>query len=165
MIVAPTLNQSQKIWVAMAVGLLLALALTALSDWVFSGQAPNLAFYVIVFACSILGAACAMWAWSALLKPLIPWLELVRVMVGVTVATRLVMVIEQTVHNYLLAYPQFLDYLVNLVLYLVLTTALLVRLANVRRGYALLLAVIGFVGGLVLAGVVTFATGITTPGP
>ncbi len=164
MIATPALNQSQKIWLAMILGLVLALVLTAWSDWVFTGLAPNPLFYFVAIASSILGSVLAMWAWAAMLRPRVPWLELVRVVVGATVVMQLLEVVEKAIYYYVWGYPSFLYLLFNIAVNLVLTSALLVRFSGIRRVYAAILAIIGFVGGLLLGGIVTFATGLTTPG-
>jgi hypothetical protein len=86
------------------------------------------------------------------------------VITGTSVIMQFAEIVEKSVYYYVWQYPGMLYLIFNFLLWLALVVYGFVRWAGLRWQTALTLAFFGFLGGLLVVGIVINILGIATPG-
>ena len=152
------------LWAVLFVMLIIAMGLTMYSDQQLTGEPPNPQFYIIVPVLDILGTAVVTFGIARLLKHPLAFSHTLAVITGVSVIMQFAEIVEKGVYYYLWQYPGTLYFVFNFLLWLALVVYGFVRWAGLRWQTALTLAFFGFLGGLLVVGVVINILGIATPG-
>lgn len=152
------------LWATLLVLFVIVIGLTLYSDWQLSGDTPNLQFYIFIPALNILGTTVVTFSIALFLKHPIAFSHTLAVITGTSVIMQFAEIIEKNIYYYVWQYPGLLYFLFNFLLWLVLVVYGFVRWAGLRWQSALTLAFFGFLGGLLVIGIVTNLLGLGTSG-
>lgn len=161
---ADHLRSSKIIWLMLTALLVIALVLTMISDWRLTGQKPNLLFYAIIPVMDILGTAAITFGIARFLKHPLDFPPTLAVIAGASIVLQFAEIIEKSIYYYLWQYPAMLYFVFNFILWLSLVVYSFVRWGKMRWQTALTLAFIGFLGGLLVIGIISNLIGLSTPG-
>lgn len=155
---------SWRFWVGLLSVFVIVIGLTMWKDWWLTGEAPNLWFYLVVPAVSMLGGVLCM-LWLVKLRDLaLPFLDLLALMIGVNLVMQILEILLKMIYYFVWEYPGWLYVAIVFPTGLLLGTYGLVRWGRVKPGMAAALMAVGLLGELVIAGVATSFTGLGTPG-
>jgi hypothetical protein len=152
------------LWATLVALLIVAIGLTIYSDQQLTGDTPNLQFYILVPALDILGTAVVTFGIARLLRQPLAFSHTLVVITGASIIMQFAEIIEKGVYYYVWQYPGMLYFVFNFLLWLALVVYGFVRWAGLRWQTALTLAFFGFLGGLLVVGIVINFLGIATPG-
>jgi hypothetical protein len=152
------------LWAALVALFVIVIGLTMYSDWQLTGTPPNLQFYFFIPVLDILGTAAVTFGIARLLKHPLAFSHTLAVITGASILMQFAEIIEKGIYYYLWQYPGMLYFVFNFLLWLGLVVYGFVRWAGLRWQTALTLAFFGFLGGLLVVGVVASLTGLGTPG-
>lgn len=152
------------LWVTLVGLFVIVIALTMYSDWQLTGDTPSLRFYAFIPVLDILGTAVVTFGIARFLNHPLAFSHTLAVITGASIIMQFTEIIEKGIYYYLWQYPGMLYFVFNFLLWLTLVVYGFVRWAGLRWQTALTLAFFGFLGGLLVVGVVTSLTGLSTPG-
>jgi hypothetical protein len=161
---ADHLKPTTLIWLMLTALFVISLVLTMISDWRLTGQKPNILFYAVIPLLDILGTAAITFGIARFLKHPLDFLPTLAVIAGASIVLQFTEIIEKSIYYYLWQYPTMLYFVFNFILWLSLVVYGFVRWAKLRWQTALTLAFIGFLGGLLVIGIISSLSGLITPG-
>ena len=147
------------IWAALVALFIIVIALTMYSDWQLTAETPNLQFHILLPLLNILGTACITFGIARFLKNPLNFSQTLAVIAGASILLQFAEIIENGIYHYVWQYPGMLYFVFNFLLWLALVVYGFVRLAGLRWQTAFTLAFLGFLGGLLVVGVITSLTG------
>jgi hypothetical protein len=154
----------RSFWLLLVILFAVVMALAGYADYVFTGQRPNPAFYLVIPPVAILAEAVCIAGPTRLLRLRLHFPTVLAIVVVVNVLMEVLEIVEKAIYYNVWEYPGLLYIIANLVLSTGLVAAALVKLCAVSPRRAVLLALVGFFGSLVAAGLASSLTGISTPG-
>jgi hypothetical protein len=161
---ADAILASRYFWPAAISSLVLVMVLTAVKDWWLTGDNPNLFFYLTVPIADILGTTIFIFIASRFAKYSVTFIQVLALIVIVSVAMQVLEIIEKVVWHKIWEYPGFLYILATFGLYFALTSSGLNRFFRIKWLSAILISILGLIGGLIAGGILLFLTGTETPG-
>ena len=141
----------------------LILALTMVKDLYFTGNQPNILFYLLVPAVGLFGAAGTVYLFLRLLRRDFDFSGILKIFFISDFIMQIWENLAKIVYYTLWQYPGILWFAV-FPLAFTLTAYLFVRIYKTNWKFAYLLAVIGFASSVVFGLLFTALTGIETPG-
>jgi len=151
---------SVRLWVSLGLVLIVMMGATMYKNSWLTGDAPNIWFYVFMPPTDILGSALAMYLAAKVFRQTPKFLELLAITMGVAICMQVVEILTKLVYYKVWEYPGFLYFLLVFPLWFFLTSYALVRFTGLRWKMALL----GFIGSLLFAGLFQSITGLETSG-
>lgn len=104
---------SLAFWIVLLSLFVVALALTAWKDWWLTGEQPNVLFYLLVPAISMLCGVLCMLGVARLIRQLPTFLELLAIIVGVNTLMQAVEIVLKLVYYLVWKYPGWLKAIPN----------------------------------------------------
>ncbi len=133
-------------------------------DWWLTGEEPNILFYLIVPAGSMLGGVlCMFWVVKVRQLP-ITFLELLAVMIGVNLVMQGMEIVLKLIYYLVWEYPGWLYIAIVFPVGILLGVYGLVRWGRIKWGAAGVLMGVGLAGELLAAGLLSSISGLMTPG-
>ena len=157
-------THSRKFWLILISLFCAVMLATLLKDYWLTSQKPNLFFYLIVPALTILSGVIGMLITSRVFQRGVPFLDLLAISLIVNTIMQLVEIILKFVYYLLWEYSGFLYILLVIPGGFLLMTVALKRWTRRSLWMVLLLTVIDFICGLAVGIFLTEVIGITTPG-
>jgi hypothetical protein len=152
------------VWAALGALFIFAIALTMVSNWQLTGETPNLQSHILLPLLTILGTAVLTFGIARFLKYPLNFSQTLTVIAGASILLQFAAIIEKGIYGYVWQYPGTLYFVFNFLLWLALVVYGFVRWARLRWQTALTLAFLGFLGGLLAAGVIISLTGLSSLG-
>lgn len=156
--------RSGKFWVILLLLYVTIVILTMAKDLWLTGNQPNVLFYIIVPAVSILLGVVAMFAGARLTGQSLTFLELLAISIGANTIMQVVENLSKITYYLVWEYPGMLYVFFVLPLGFMLMSYGLMRWGKVEWWLALVLGMVDFVGGMAGGILMTEVIGLTTPG-
>ena len=152
------------VWAALVGLFIIVIALTMYSDWQLTGETPDLQFNILLPLLNILGTVGITFGIARFLKHPLNFSQTLTVITGASILLQFTEIIEKGIYHTVWQYPGMLYFGFNFLLWLALVVYGFVRWAGLRWQTALTLAFLGFLGGLLVVGLITSLTGLSSLG-
>lgn len=157
-------TRSWRFWAVLLFLFVIVIGLTMWKDWWLTGEEPNMLFYLIVPAGSMLGGVLCMF-WVVKVRSLShTFLELLAVMIGVNLVMQGFEIILKVIYYRLWEYPGWLYIAIVFPLGFLLGVYGLVRWGKIKWVAAGVLMAVGLAGELLAAGLISSISGLTPTG-
>ena len=157
-------TRSWGFWIVLLSLFTIVIGLTMWKDWWLTGEEPNILFYLIVPAGSMLGGVLCMF-WVVKVRSLsITFLELLAVVIGVNLVMQGMEIVLKLIYHLVWEYPGWLYIAIVFPIGFLLGVYGLVRWGGIKWGAAAVLMAVGLAGELLTAGLISSISGLTTPG-
>jgi hypothetical protein len=157
-------TRSWGFWIVLLSLFTIVIGLTMWKDWSLTGEEPNILFYLIVPAGSMLGGVLCMF-WVVKVRNLsITFLELLAVVIGVNLVMQGMEIVLKLIYHLVWEYPGWLYIAIVFPIGFLLGVYGLVRWGGIKWGAAAVLMAVGLAGELLTAGLISSISGLTTPG-
>lgn len=152
------------VWAVLAALFTFVITLTIYSDWQLTGETPHLQFHILLPLLNILGTAGITYGIARFLKYPLNFSQTLAVFTGASILLQFAEIIENNIYHSVWQYPGVLFFVFNFLLWLSLVVYGFVRWAGLGWQTALTLAFLGFLGGLLVVGVITSLPGLGSLG-
>lgn len=157
-------THSWRFWAVLLFLFVIVIGLTMWKDWWLTGDEPNILFYLIVPAGSMVGGVLCMF-WVVKVRSLsLTFLELLAVMIGVNLVMQGMEIVLKLIYHLVWEYPGWLYIAIVFPFGFLLGVYGLVRWVRINWGAAAVLMAVGLAGELLTAGLISSIFGLTTSG-
>ena len=157
-------TRSWGFWIVLVFLFTIVIGLTMWKDWWLTGEEPNILFYLIVPAGSMLGGVLCMF-WVVKVRSLsITFLELLAVVIGVNLVMQGMEIVLKLIYHLVWEYPGWLYIAIVFPIGFLLGMYGLVHWGGIKWRVAAVLMAVGLAGELLTAGLISSISGLTTPG-